>query len=958
MDHPQGIMKFKNKFHRYPSQGFFIPSMLLLVITGSSPTWGMPDDTKNDVGPDGRTGIQGQIGDHKTGQRLPKAPVTAIGQDGRNYATLTDSTGSFQLQVPPGIYTVRSHFDMYHGVRMMKVPVVRGNFAHIRLTLDPIDLDEDVVIQEIEIPYRADTTTAAAQDELRKEARGIGEGMGAQQMSQQGASDAGNAARRVVGVTIDGNQLIVRGLCSRYVKVVMNGMPIPTTDPDYPSVDLDLFPTSVIDSLNIQKVFLPDIPGDFAGGVLDIKTVSFPRKLLFSVSVSSGLNSETTFHRSLDYRGGRTDWLGFDDGTRALPGELSGRRLRISSGGAFPDARSVEVAGERMKNIWNLDHHRSLPPLGLGVVFGNAIKLPRQRRIGFLASIDYDYSVERQVGVSRPKPGISTTGDAIETNRYDLESGSTAVQITAVGAISLDLGLNHSLTFLSMFNRSMDDQVRYRNGINAEVSTSIPYEKWQFRFLGRTVFLNQLFGDHRNLGGTRVRLRWGSFFGKGQRDEPDQRTVAYGESGGLNKRWRPTADRIWSNLSQTDKGVTAQLQLPMWTGAFATVGARAAISDRHFTTRRFQMQESFSAIDSTAFTADPESLFGTDGLGTLTRITEVTQAKDSYIASQKNYAAFLLLETPLFGPFSISGGTRLEMNSQTVSSRSPFPEENTRETLAANRHSRDDLDILPSAALKLQLPRNMYLRTAYTMTMTLPQVRELAPYEYYDFLRDRIIKGEPNLKNAHIHNADLRWEWFLAEGQIVAVSAFYKKFIDPIELQIIGEKLDSKYQNARGAQSLGGEIEIRSLLGPISLALRRFEAAANLSIIRSRIDVVDTGATRSNRPLAGQAPYVANLSLRYVRPESKWSLGMVYNVVGSRITDVGTRLGSTILPNIKEQPFHALDLIGSFSIHKNLKLKAKARNVLGQSKVLKQGSLVAQRLTPGVSISAGLSYDY
>jgi hypothetical protein len=124
------------------------------------------------------------------------------------------------------------------------------------------------------------------------------------------------------------------------------------------------------------------------------------------------------------------------------------------------------------------------------------------------------------------------------------------------------------------------------------------------------------------------------------------------------------------------------------------------------------------------------------------------------------------------------------------------------------------------------------------------------------------------------------------------------------------------------------------------------------------VDVVDTGATRPNRPLAGQAPYVLNMSLRYLRPESKLSLGLVYNVVGPRITDVGTRLGATILPDIREQPFHSLDLIGSWVVRKQLKLKLKARNLLAQSSVLKQGSLVAQQLYPGVSLSVGLSYEY
>ena len=263
--------------------------------------------------------------------------------------------------MPPGSYTLRSYFSLYHGVRMERVPVKRGSFASVRLVLEPIDITQDIAVVEIEIPYRADTTTIAAQDQLRKEARGIGEGMGAQQMSQQGAGDAAAAARRVVGVTIESNQLVIRGLGGRYVRVFLNGLPIPNTDPDFPSVDLDLFPTNIIDNLNVQKVFLPEIPADFAGGVLDINTVSFPRKLLISASVGTAYNSQTTFKNNLSYRGGGTDWLGFDDGTRALPDAVKGVKLRAADDrGRRPCRRpQLEALGESFQNRWNT---RRRPP--------------------------------------------------------------------------------------------------------------------------------------------------------------------------------------------------------------------------------------------------------------------------------------------------------------------------------------------------------------------------------------------------------------------------------------------------------------------------------------------------------------------------------------------------------------------------------------------------------------------
>jgi len=265
---------------------------------------------------------------------------------------------------------------------------------------------------------------------------------------------------------------------------------------------------------------------------------------------------------------------------------------------------------------------------------------------------------------------------------------------------------------------------------------------------------------------------------------------------------------------------------------------------------------------------------------------------------------------------------------------------------------------LPGAALKFAVSNTMLLRAAYGITVSRPQVRELAPYDYYDFLRDRNIIGNPALKTATIHNADVRWEWFFREGQVAAVSGFYKRFLDPIELQIIGTALDSVYQNAKGATAFGAELELRSDLAMLSRLLRRFSVGGNLSLIRSRIELLDSGATRASRPLAGQAPYVVNLSLRYAVPEMKLSLGFVYNVVGPRITDVGIRAADQFFPDIEEQAFHSLDFVGSWGLTQQVSLKLRARNLLLQERILKQGPLIVQELRPGVTVSMGLGYEF
>ena len=184
----------------------------------------------------------------------------------------------------------------------------------------------------------------------------------------------------------------------------------------------------------------------------------------------------------------------------------------------------------------------------------------------------------------------------------------------------------------------MDDQTRYRIGTNADFTLG-PYDNWQLRFLARTLWVNQLLGDHRNLGGTRLRLRWSAFYALGQRDEPDQRVVKYGYLGGDERRWIPTADRLWSELSQTDIGGTAQLRFPLWAEAWGTIGGRiVAIGPRFHATGASSTRWGGCRVRTRA---DPETLFSAQGVGPIARVLDFTNTNDSYVASQRSYAAFL-----------------------------------------------------------------------------------------------------------------------------------------------------------------------------------------------------------------------------------------------------------------------------------------------------------------------------
>lgn len=924
---------------------------------------------------DPTTGIQGRIVDRKTGLGLELARVFATDNRGTRSATTVEH-GRYELKLPPGVYEVRAYYDTYHGARLNHVRVQRGRLSEVNLLLDRL-ADEEVAVEETEIPYRADRTTADAQGELHEASSGIGEALGATHMSQAGASDAGNAARRG-GVSSADSSPIIRGLGGRYARMRLHGDPLPSTDPDRPSLDLDRFPTRVIDSLTVSKTFLPAMPADFAGGVLELKTVTFPKRLTFEVGLSGEYSSKTSFRDYLTYRGGSLDMLGFDDGTRTLPRTIDNVPVVISRTGRYRSFDDLEAIGESFPNEWRYRRASAAPSPGVDVALGDSFKLPGRKRFGYMASASYDYRLRRVTGYSR-KLGIKANGEpnelVISDNYPTVELGSEDIQLSGIGTAAFDVGTDHSLRLLSLYNRSGSDDTGYRFGKSAHIDEGADVERWQLRYVGRTLWFNQLQGDHRNLFDTPLRLRWGLFYSLVDRDEPDRRNVTYLQTSQepYELSWRSgDATRFYSSFSGHDYGGRLGLRVPLWADAFTSLGGSVRAADRSFWTRTFRFVKVDGAADDSVYAQPPEVLFSQDNLGRITRLDdEPTRAVDSFIAKQTTYAGYLMFEMRVAGPLSFTGGARAELYKQRMQPNSPFagaidrtdPDADTGTDTGTDTKNADrsDFNILPAAAFKYDLGGGMLLRAAYGMTVSRPHVRELAPFLYYDFLRDRNFSGDLGLRTTLIHNGDLRWQWFFGAGQELSASVFYKHFRRPIEQQVISTDGTSKFSNTPLAQTYGAELELRSSFAQLSRSLKLLEFGANVTLVRSQVDnpAEPAGAARAgSRRMYGQAPYVIHVMLRFVEPATDFSSSLVYHVVGPRIVDVGLRTGDAILPDVEQQPFHALDLITSWQATQHLKLKLEWKNILFQSSRIQQGSITTLRTNPGTFVSVGLDYSY
>lgn len=915
-----------------------------------------------------RAGISGVVIDRETQEPLAGARVIIEG-NGRRRTRVTDAEGRFEANLRSGTYSVRAVYPMYRSARRSSVRVDRGRRTEVDMPLRLFESDEEIVDVAIHIDRTSESSLLA----LRAQDTSVRDGVSRQEMTRTGDSNAGTAVRRVVGATVeDGSRLVVRGLGDRYSIVTLNGVPLPGTDPDRPGIQLDVLPTQVMASLSILKSFVPDLPGNFAGGLMVIDSISFPEEFTLTGGLTLGMNSQSTFRQTLDGPTGRLDWLGFDDGGRGLPSSVDDRQLIRG-----PEYTRAEIAEIYRDFPLTLEYRRSraLPNMSGNVTIGDSVELARNRRFGYLFGLSYNRSESRRVGISRNVSNYDEENpeDSIITQDMRVERGAEDVLWTGFGTASFAFSAHSNVRLVALYTQSAQDEVRFQEGA-ALASDNFELRNWQLQFSQRNVMFIQLVGEHRALRlPPDSTFRWSLFVDRTRRVQPDIRRIGYSREYLSNDPFvfqsRASAgDRIHTNLSQSDAGWLAQLRAPVIEGGLVSLGTEGRFTSRSYEMRNF-LYNRLNGGEATAFEQDANTLFVPENYDELFDFRETSTDKDSYDASQASIAAFVMGDFELGEHFRLVGGLRLEAFRQEVTPTSAVilatPAPPTGNAVPVNR---TDVNLLPALSLVYRPRETIALRAAYGMTVARPQLREIAPLAFYEFDRRRSVSGFAGLRSTTIHNADLRADWFVSENEVIAASLFYKYFIDPIERGSISPgNQDVTFRNADAGYDYGVELEGRVSFGRIHQALEMFSINANLALIQSRVTLDEAQAAVApgqRRPMFGQSPYVANVSLRFDEPDAGVSVTVAYNVYGRRISDVGVRGGgldgspSSVTPDMYEEAFHSLDVVGAWELSEHVMLRLTGRNLANAQRRWKQGSIVVEQFRPGVEASVGATFTY
>ena len=880
----------------------------------------------------------------------------------------TDETGAFSLALPSGTYKIHASAPFYNTFVITDFQVSAGAAPaplHIKLTPQVVKLDA------IKLPVRLSQSSERGLLEKRMRSSRIEDSISTEEISRLPASSAGEAIKRVTGVSIVGGRYVfVRGLGERYSNTLLNNVEIPSPEPNRRVVPMDIFPASLLASLQTVKTFSPDQPGGFAGGSVQVFTKDFPEELTMSLSMSSGFNTQATGEDGLTYPGGSLDFLGFDDGSRALPNIVRDQAadLPIRERGRFTPLgftpAEIQEFGQSFANVWSPERRRVPVNQGYKFSLGNSNKIFGNKAFGYLGVISYGNSHSYGTQVRNAfRLGLNQTLSPVTS--YDVERSGNEVDWGSVLNTSLRFSPEHLLSIKTLFTHTAEDETRTWEGFNADRNTDM--RSTRLRYVERQLFSGQVAGMHDfNFGEPAlqatedpsppdVSMEWRLTYSRASRDEPDTRENIYEDRGDGTFTFRDvthSGSRFFFDLEDDEYNARADWKIPLGAEGLFKFGGLLRDRSRTFDVRRFRFLPADQVDATVNLSAPPETLFQIQNIAPrVFELRESTRSTDNYLADHNIYASYLMLDLPITTKWQVMTGVRLESSDQTVTTYDPFAA--SRKEIEANLGT---LDWLPGLNVTYRLTERMNLRLAASRTITRPDFRELAPFEFTDFVGGRTILGNPDLERTQIDNFDFRWETFPQIGGILAVSAFYKRFQKPIE-QIVQPQAEVRitYENAEGANNYGLELEARQNLGVLTEALRKFSINTNAALISSQVVLPeDVGIqTSSERPLQGQCPYIVNVSVGFEDPNWGISSAIAYNIFGRRLSEVGNHG----VPDVYEQPRGQLDVSFSRTVANYFKFSVSAKNLLDPYVHYKIGDATYLEYKLGRAFSFGISYN-
>ncbi|MCS7152786.1 MAG: TonB-dependent receptor [Bacteroidia bacterium] len=848
--------------------------------------------------------------DGQTQEPLPGAYILNL-SDSTGF--ITDSLGVAEVGVTFYSDTVWMEVR-YVGYETQRVPLLKQGRVQQQLFLSPEGIQQaEVVIVSLRI-YRTEVSLLAALRETPQ----IASGISGQIIERTPDQTLAQVLSRVSGVSVyDGKFLNIRGMGQRYNTVLINNLPAPQTEPDSRGFDLTLLPAGLIDQVIVLKSAAAEQTADFGGGIVNILTRKSEEQPHASLSWQLGYLHQTTMKEGLQ-------------GTLSLEKGWSGGLANQGLPRDFPQDLNalplgeVEAWSRRIPPDFELRKYPSVPP---NAQFGFHIGMPLGGKLWTTWMASYSMSFQ-SMRIQRHRYEMQRPQIGVNPKLFSYEDRQTTRYVRWLGFQNWIWmpAPHHQVELNLLYSRLADDQTIIREGYSYYQRGNDPFRNYSWQYLLRTLGMIQVEGLH--TFSRLLSLRWALGANLSQRDEPDFRRVrtVFSSGDSVYRIILPPgatifdAARFFSEMRQHSyaQNVVFTLHLSQWRLCY---GFQSEYRLRRFWARWFSY--TFPPTGNPAFldtwSALPLSQAFSSEYLSLLRLREGTNPTDRYEAEQLYAAPFVSIEGDI-RRWHLHTGLRYEWGYQHLRSATPTQPIDQRIPFPL---------WLPFANVIYAFSPAHQLRLGYNRSLNRPELRELAPFLYYNFALTVEEAGNPNLRPASLHNLDIRYEWFPDLKDFMAAGLFYKHITNPIETYILrgADQPIIRFDNAEEANLLGAEVEAR--LHPLPF----ISLIANASYVWSQVDMGGRVQGQSGtapvqmrfRPLQSQAPYLFNLIVLLTPPAGRWELSSSLQLNGPRLWWIGDNFN----PSVYEMPRLVWDVRGRYSF-KRFFIEIQASDILNQ----------------------------
>jgi outer membrane receptor protein involved in Fe transport len=888
--------------------------------------------------------LRGTVTDVKTGETIVGASVFL---GGTTIGAMSDFDGKFELKnIAPGSYTLKCSFISYEP---QEKEVVLS--ANDELNID-FRLGEAVVqVEEVKVIARANRENETMLLMEQKDADGIKESIGAQRLSSLGVSDAASATSKISGVTKNegSGDIYIRGLGDRYLSTTMNGLPIPSDNVEKKNIDLNLFSTDVIQNVGISKTYSTASYGDQSSGQVDIASKTFTDKS--EVEVSAGTNTNLfqndVFANFKSTQNMANTTLGFYNG---------------------PETLEQSVKNES----WNtLDYNFPLNR-GFSILGGKQFNLPNNDDLTVFATLSHDNSFDHSEGIYKKYRGY-----VLDRSFTDAENYKTSVNTTGLLNVNYKINNNNNINLNTLFVNKTTDEL-YEQGRNGEgyYYDQIPQDTATFmrdqNIKQTTMLVNQLLGRHEL--NKRNTLKWAVGANFVSADEPNRirNKVIMLEDDKVFfvRRTYFEQSKSYQKINDFEGNGYVNNQLRFIDEEKKKLNVDYGLNFR-FKTRDFNSLKRALTTRETATSIDNlDAVLINDDLYNQGLLDYQDQAREDTYNAILGVAAGYVNTGFKSDKFSGNIGLRYEFDMLDV-------EWDVTNYLGRTGSLNNPYhNFLPALNLKYELNENNALRFAASKTITLPEFKELAPFEYVS-PTGQVTKGNPDLQKSVDYNVDLKWEMFPTNKELISVTGFYKLINDPINLaQTRGSSGNFFYANT-GEQANVYGVEVETRLGIIK-AKQTGEPDLDLSLNATKMwfnqDLLENYQynNKTEVDLQGAAGFIFNGSLAFsTNTEKELTATITSNYSSDKILALGapeSQTNSDVYFNneIIEKGFTTLDMVVSKKLSKRVTLKLTGKNLLNpdikQTQAIKPPSepesiVTIRSYKKGISLKLGLKIN-